>query len=600
MLTHKTVLVSCHIKDSPQAIPLAASILKSYQPYKQEVDVILEDFYLNNSPEKAAALILNHNPDSVGLSVYIWNRKFFTKTAEIIKSKNKNIIVFAGGADITALAETLVNNSNFDYLIKGEGELPFVQLLEYFIGKENHSPPKIIPEAYLHDLGKIPSPYLNQTIEPRKWKGLLWELSRGCPFNCSFCSESRGVRGVRYYSEERIKNELILFEEKKVEQIFVLDPTFNVDKKRALEILSLIRKYSPEIHFTFEIRAELLDRELAKTFSKLNCSLQIGLQSSSSSVLKNINRKLDPNKFSEKINLLNKFGVVFGLDLIYGLPGDTLEGFLKSLDYALLQIPNHLDIFRLSVFPGTELYEKKDHFNIICESNAPYSVIRTPSYTKEYLLQSDSIAEAVNIFYNEGRAAGWFLSIVDILNMTPSEFLLEFSKYVQTRNSVINSFEIQNSFLSIIFNQLSKEIYLPIALDLCKFHFLYAKILYTRPLPETGQTKEIDPYKTVFQKSPSLVFGVFNYNPLLYSENGMVNINKFTKKNRIEKSYVIIINNGVSIETIPVEKWLYDINIEINGKQTFSEILLRLKISFEDAGEFINFLLETESIIPVI
>ena len=61
------------------------------------------------------------------------------------------------------------------------------------------------------------------------------------------------------FNEKRIQKELILFEEKKVEQIFVLDPTFNINRDRTISIISLIKKHAPNIHFTFEIRAELLD-----------------------------------------------------------------------------------------------------------------------------------------------------------------------------------------------------------------------------------------------------------------------------------------------------------------------------------------------------
>ncbi|MCD6397908.1 MAG: DUF4080 domain-containing protein, partial [Spirochaetaceae bacterium] len=443
MFQHKTVLASCHIIDSPQAIPLAAAILKTYQPYKKEVEVVLKNFYLNDSPLKAAETILECNPDSIGFSMYIWNRIFFEKTAKLVKEKNKNIIIYAGGADITASALSLMGNENFDYLIRGEGELPFVHLLRYLIGMDNSKPDKLLKMDYPDNLELIPSPFLSSNLNPDNWDGLLWELSRGCLFNCSFCAESRGVKGVRYYSEERIKQELIFFEEHKVEQIFVLDPTFNIYKNRALKIIALIKKYAPLIHFTFEIRAELLDKELAKGFSKLNCSLQIGLQSSRVDVLKNVNRTLNPKQFSEKIALLNKYGAVFGLDLIYGLPGDNLGGFLESLNYALYQIPNHLDIFRLSVFPGTALFEQAEGFNLTYEKNAPYSVISSPEYSESDLKKSEKIAQAVDIFYNKGRAAGWLLSVSDILDISPSIFFIEFSTFLTDHHTVDNPYKLQ-------------------------------------------------------------------------------------------------------------------------------------------------------------
>ena len=599
MFRHKTVLASCHIIDSPQAIPLAAAILKTYQPYKKEVEVVLKNFYLNDSPLKAAETILESNPDSIGFSLYIWNRDFFEKTAKIVKEKNKNIIIYAGGADITASAPSLMDNKNFDYLIRGEGELPFVHLLRYLIGMDNSKPDKLLKMAYLDNLELIPSPFLSSNLNPDNWDGLLWELSRGCPFNCSFCSESRGVKGVRYYSEERIKQELIFFEEHKVEQIFVLDPTFNIDKNRALKIIALIKKHAPLIHFTFEIRAELLDKELAKGFSKLNCSLQIGLQSSRINVLKNVNRSLNPKQFSEKIGLLNKYGAVFGLDLIYGLPGDNLSGFLESLNYALYQIPNHLDIFRLSVFPGTALFEQAEGFNLTYEKKAPYSVISSPEYSESDLKKSEKIAQAVDIFYNKGRAAGWLLSVSDILDISPSIFFIEFSTFLTNHHTVDNPYKLQYQFLGNIFEQQDKTNYLPAALDLCKFHYLYSEALYAESdLKVNTKVQKID-YQKKYRKTSLLQFDTFNYDVNYYAANGIIDIKHLIKYNKREESFALIFFNGYQIETLSVEKQYYRIIEKLNGNKTLANILTSVKIKEGNAKEFISFLLELNLIIPV-
>ena len=63
-----------------------------------------------------------------------------------------------------------------------------------------------------------------------------------------------------------------------------------------------------------------MDKTLAESFSKLSCSLQIGLQSANTQVLRNINRSFDPKTFSKKVAILNNYAIVFGFDLIYGLP----------------------------------------------------------------------------------------------------------------------------------------------------------------------------------------------------------------------------------------------------------------------------------------
>ncbi len=599
MYSHKTVLVSCHIIDSPQAIPLAAAILKTYQPYKKEVEVILKDFYLNDTPLEAAEAILKYNSDSIGFSMYIWNRDFLVKTAAIIKDNNNEITIFAGGAEITSSALSLMNDDNFDYLIRGEGELPFVQLLKYLLGKENSKPDKLLQISYINDLELIPSPFLNYNLKPEEWEGLLWELSRGCSYNCSFCSESRGVKGVRYYSEERIRQELILFEEKKVDQVFILDPTFNINKKRALSIIKLIKENAPDIHFTFEIRAELLDEELAESFAELHCSLQIGLQSSQVNVLKNVNRNLKPKQFSEKISLLNKYGAVFGLDLIYGLPGDTINGFLESLDYALYQIPNHLDIFRLSIFPGTVLFDRAEHFNLKFKKEVPYSVISSPGYSEKELSESEKIAYAVDIFYNKGKSAPWFLSIVDVLDIRPAKFFSEFSTFIINNAALKKPYNLQYKFLEYIFGKSNKTEYLSIALDMCKFHNLYSEALYTNvELNKEAITKAVS-LNVKFIRNPILKTDVFSYDVNLFAEQGMINIKNFMESYSNEESYALIFNNGFEVETISIEKYLYKVIDKFTGEYSIAEIIHLLNIEYDDIEEFIRFLLEMKLIAPV-
>ena len=135
-------------------------------------------------------------------------------------------------------------------------------------------------------------------------------------------------------------------------------------KKRALDMLSLIEKKAPGMIFYFEARAEFINRELARAFSRIPCALQIGLQSADPAVLKNVHRTLDKKLFTKNIGYLNESGVTFGFDLIYGLPGDNYAGFTRSIDFALSLYPNNLELFCLSVLPGTALHDDAEGFGI--------------------------------------------------------------------------------------------------------------------------------------------------------------------------------------------------------------------------------------------
>lgn len=603
MIKHKTILVSCFIEESPQAIPLAASILKSFVSDIDSLHVELFNIDLQTPPDLAVTKILDSEPNSIGFSLYIWNRDLCEKIIYRLKEINPSLIIYAGGAEVTASYSKLSVNQSFDYLLPGEGEIPFRQLMAFLSGESETVVERIMPQKHVIDLETIPSPYLNGTLDPESFKGLLWELSRGCPFNCSFCSESRGISGVRCFSEDRIIRELIFFEEKKVEQIFVLDPTFNVNKGRALKILSLIAENAPWIHYTFEIRAELLDPELAEVFSSTHCSLQIGLQSAHREVLKKLNRDIDRELFSEKIALLNQYGAVFGLDLIFGLPGDTFNGFLDSLDFAVYQIPNHLDVFRLSVFPGTELFEKAAELQLDFLDNAPYSIQSTPDYSAEELIESEHIAYTVDLFYNKGRSAPWLLSVIDYLDIRPSLFFRELVFFLSSRPELKSDpLELQTRFLIKIFSKENNDKALATALDLALFHHLYAEVLHSEPETAVSDKSTQNDLNNdvIYRINSNTRYGIFSYDVTLYSEMGMIDIESFIAEVPRNISYGLIFNLGGEIMTMGIEKYLYQFIQAVNGERTIKQVLQIIKKKADEAEDFIDFLIDSELIIPAL
>lgn len=434
------------IETSPQALPLGAACIASalkndlLTKDKFEVKLIsqsLEDIANKKIDDVAlyfANILLEQNPKYLCFSVYVWNRNLIEQTAKVIKQKSANIVIIAGGPEVTA---NPLSFENFDYTISGAGEKSVPELiscLENNITKlpqgvytKNH---KICSDrSVFPNLPELSSVYLDGTLDVSEYGGALWELARGCPFKCSYCYESKGEKCVQYFSDERIEAELELFNKKNISQVFVLDPTYNANKQRALKILNLIAKKAPGMFFYFEARAEFIDKELALAFTKIPCALQIGLQSANPEVLKNVHRSLDKKKFEKNINYLNQVGAVFGFDLIYGLPGDTISGFKNSIDFALNLYPNNLETFCLSVLPGTVLFEDAKKFNMEYEQNPPYNVIKTPTYPQEEIERSRKISAACNIFYNQGRAVPWFISVAKFLHLRPSALIEEFAKW---------------------------------------------------------------------------------------------------------------------------------------------------------------------------
>ncbi len=487
----KIICTTLLVETSPQAMPLGAaciaSAIKADSKTKGRFQVLLQDFSLEdegmdrNRPDSVAKVIaeklVRQNPKALCFSVFVWNHQILEAAAREAKRLLPSVLTLAGGPEVTANPTAF---SGFDYTIAGQGEGAVPELLERLFlheddrpipgvyalgggteGPKNDGPtgapgegpqagapspatpvdPKngspsaaTTPSSPTRALPCLPenlsSPYLDGTLDPERYGGALWELARGCPFKCSYCYESKGEKKIAYFPLERLEKEIELFHRKNIPQVWVLDPTYNASKERAISMLKIIAKKAPGTFFNFEARAEFIDRQLAQAFSTIPCALQIGLQSADPQVLAKVHRTLDKKKFIKNIGYLNEAGVVFGFDLIFGLPGDTYPGFCSSIDFALSLYPNNLELFCLSVLPGTTLHDDAAGYGMKWENHPPYHVLSTPQFSAKDLGRAQKLALATNLFYTQGRAVPWFNSVLYPLHQRPSTFLESFTSFL--------------------------------------------------------------------------------------------------------------------------------------------------------------------------
>lgn len=611
----KVVLVAIHLAPSPQAMPLANAFLKAYTVTDEgltgKLSVELCDLFSTQETADCAASILRHNPDAVGFSLYLWNREKSLMIADILRKERPELTIFAGGPEATAVPEHLIPNSSLDYLILGEGEIPFLETMGRLL--EGKSPKGVAGTAYLKQgktithpqmpasiLDTIPSPYLSGILDLGDYCGALWQMSRGCDFACDYCFDYKGKRGVRRFSLERIDAELDLFVQHRVPQVFVLDSTFNVDMKRAKTILRMIRKRAPHIHFHFEVRSEFIDREMAGLFADITCSLQIGLQSADTAVLKGIRRAFDPNDFRDRIALLNESGTIFGFDLIYGLPGDTLRGFADSLNFALGLYPNHLDIFPLAVLPGTSLAQKADQLGLSSLQFPPYTLLRSPTFPQDEMNTAHRLAVACDIFYSRGKAVAWFNTVIAALETTPADFLFSFRDWLDHLSKGVVSeadftdhevWQLQRKFLHHIFEEKNLVNLLPAALDLIDYHYHFCAALLTPP-PELPTDRELSNMKLLDLSptiSPSTRLTRFSYDIYELLDAGEVDLRDFSECFSPTGSYAAIYPRGDEILTESLLEPYYMLLEHLDGITTAGEIAFRQGIVPDEAASFLEF-----------
>lgn len=610
----KVILVAIHPYPSPQAVPLANALLKSCLAADEglagKITVELRDFFVGENPVACAAALIAENPDAVGFSCYLWNRKGCRDIAMELRRQLPGAILFAGGPEPTADPEGMLRDIPLDFLILGEGEFTFVEAMARLSAGR---PVSVVAGVACREgesittsqrtpvelLDTIPSAYVSGMLPADIYNGALWQLSRGCDFACSFCFDQKGVKGVRSFSLERVESELAWFVSNRVPQVFVLDSTFNRNVKRAKEVLRLIGRGASHIHFHFEVRSEFIDEEMARLFARISCSLQIGLQSADPRIQQGVRRIFNPDGFTASIALLNEAGAVFGFDLIYGLPGDTLAGFEKSLDFALALYPNHLDIFPLAVLPGTELAGRADHLGLDRLPDPPYTLRSTPTFPSGDMSEAARLASACDIFYSRGRAVAWFNAVRAPLHLTPSAFLKGFGRWLaDARGREISEedltdeeiWQLQRGYLTHLFSGRRKK-FLPVALDLVDYHYHFAvALLAPQPdLPTDRELAQTDLLAARFTLAPGARLAAFNYEIFDLLEAGEVELAEFVACFDRGGSWAVIYPRGGEVFTESLIEPFYLLLARLDGETPAADLAAALEITADEAVSFLEF-----------
>lgn len=394
-------------------IPLGAACLK-------QAASDLEQFNIEILPESVSSyiadsalinLIIEKKPEMVGFTVFTWNIERTLYITEQLKKRLDITIVF-GGPEITR--DNILAESPFvDYYIYGEGEQAFINLLL----NQNQQQKKQLFCCSEHLFKNSKSPYLDNLLEPGIENLMLLETQRGCPYKCGFCFYNKSRNSIAYKNTDLILDGVRWAVDNNIDELYILDPSLNT-RSGLKQILSEIAKINGngEISINSEIRAEAIDDELANLFLKAGFTgFEIGLQSTNKEALKIMRRPTDFKRFLNGANLLKEREILPRIDLIVGLPGDDLQGFSSSIGFvAENDLYDDVQVFPLSILPGTEFRANSEKLNIRYEKTPPYTVLETDRYSQEDMLLSFDYAESlfdVTLFPFPHLDVGWKRSV---------------------------------------------------------------------------------------------------------------------------------------------------------------------------------------------
>ncbi len=506
----KIIFCTLHVRRSSQAVALAAGCLSAALSAGLRQSSVLIDGFPEQTDEEILAAIVAAAPDVVAFPVYVWNRQQVIRLAAQLHQSHPRLYLVAGGPEVTGDPAGLSVAAPWTALVHGEGEAALAGLLTALA---EGLPQQPLPGVTLlqesgpmagdsycpFSLDSAPSPWLSGQLKPEPAGGVLWEVARGCAFACDYCFDGRGHAGVRAIGRQRLAEELELFVNAGVSQVWVLDSTFNYPPERGIELLELLLDKAPQLHYHLEAKADFIDRHTASLLGGLNCSLQLGLQSIHEQVLRAVHRPLDLDVLAEKVHLLEAEGVVYGFDLIYGLPEDNYEGFRASLDAALSLAPNHLHIFPLALLPGTRLAHKRERYGIEAQPDPPYELISSINWTVEEMELCRRLAATVDLFYNTGRAVVFFPAILQVLQTGPSELFEDFFNWALQQPDIDydslltpakwgaeDVYRMLQGYLCERLRRTGQDHLISIFLDLLCYHFHYAETVLGEELAPPG------------------------------------------------------------------------------------------------------------------
>jgi radical SAM superfamily enzyme YgiQ (UPF0313 family) len=368
-----------------------------------------------NSPDATWSLITDRilaeadrggNDVDLAIGVYVWAEPLITPLlAELRRAGFRGRIILGGPQISYAPREIAHLYPDADVFVRGYAEAALCELVN------DPGRPRVPGVVYRDgfDLGQqaepeleaMPSPWLSGVVDVEPDSFIRWETQRGCPYRCSFCQHrDAGSVPARHRTDEgRIEAEIRLFARKRVREIAVLDPIFNARAPgahdRATRILEQFLALGFRGHLSLQCRPELIDEDFLAVCAGLNVQLEFGLQTTEPNEWKPIRRGNQLARVDAALRGCRERGIDHQVSLIFGLPGQTLASFERSIEWCLVRQVPVIKAFPLMLLRGTELELQREHWGLRETDTAMPVVCGSNSFDERDWVEMARLSEAL-------------------------------------------------------------------------------------------------------------------------------------------------------------------------------------------------------------
>lgn len=354
---------------------------------RAQVDAWVRERWMTTELARARAAVAEGLRPLVGFSVYTWNAAEFLDAIHAMRASCPGLLVVGGGPHVQR-AEDYVGTEGVDAVVLGEGEITFSEMLDRDPSGWNEVAGLVFVDARgmlartperprTTDFDAFPSPLdvvdLRDAAGRPRYGRVAYETTRGCPFRCAFCEWGTGAIGTKMFQHglARVRSDFERLIAGGVQDLWLCDSNFGAlveDLDKARMVVELKQRTGMPSTFATSWSKNHNPRvaEIVKLLHAhgLLQDYNLALQTLTPEALRLSNRRnMRSNKYEPIAREMTAHGVPIATELIWGLPGDNLADFEKSLDRLTAVFPN-VNIFGHTLLPGTEFHERREEYRI--------------------------------------------------------------------------------------------------------------------------------------------------------------------------------------------------------------------------------------------
>ncbi len=413
----------------------------------------LQEFIIGQRPEDIVEQLLTPELTIVGFGVYIWNVTQTTEVIRLLKVIRPDIHVVIGGPEVSYETEDQVITKLADHLVTGAADFSFAELCQEIMdGKQPQKQVSSLPIS----LNELKSPYPFYDDEDIAHRVIYVEASRGCPFKCEFCLSSLDKTAVAFHLPEFLAQmeELI---NRGAKQFKFVDRTFNLKAETSKQILTFFLQHlDKQLFLHFELIPDRLPEvllELLPKFPANSLQFEIGIQSFNPDVQKRISRRQQHDKTCSNLTWIrNNTAAHIHADLIFGLPGETLESFAEGFDLLYSLGPQEIQVGILKRLRGTPIARHTQDYDMRYQTTPPYRLLAHKDADFATVQRMVRFARYWDLIGNSGRFTH---TLPLLMNAKPFDQFMALSDWLfatttQTHKIALNRlFDLLHEFMAL-------------------------------------------------------------------------------------------------------------------------------------------------------